>query len=338
MAEADRTALTPPQRFALGLSRARRLSVPVDIEAIIAEYSDVEYDVFPPGVDCDAVVIRKDGRRPCVVISQEKHENRQRFTLAHELGHIVLPWQVGTFICHSRISYRASDELIRAIEMDAHQFASELLIPRAWVRNELPLRDVKPSKLAEALVDVASRAKVSVIAAALSAAPCLPAETLLVLTQSDIVTYAITGPGSKCKVPEKDSRFVAADYKAMGVALGSRAYPNKDSTKTLHVAHFEPTEAGGEGGATATSREVLSAILVDLGAVGDERLRLQRLIAGVVGYANNLASDEHPLAMLRQRFLGRTELREVVTHPRFGEFLVTKADELRDPERRPRKR
>jgi hypothetical protein len=313
--------------------------VPVDIEAIVEDLADVEYDVFPSGVDCDAVVIRKGRGRPHVVINEEKHENRRRFTLAHELGHIVLPWQVGTFFCHSMISYRAGDELIRAIEMDAHQFASELLVPGDWLRRKLPLKDVKPGMLSKALVDVASTAQVSLIVAALSAARFLPAETMLVLTEGGAVTYAITAPRSTCNEPDRGSQFAVEDYKSLGAMVGSVPYGKPGYAKVLHAVHFEPTSPAAERSATETSRDILSSILDALGIRGAERLHIQQSVAGVVGYANNLAAgDEHPLSKLRQRFGGRTELREVTAHPRFGEFLSAKAEELRDPKRKPRKR
>jgi len=55
---------------------------------------------------------------------------------------------------------------------------------------------------------------------------------------------------------------------------------------------------------------------------------------GAFSYANNLSRESHPLSMLRQRFTGRSELSGVVTHPRFGEFLIRKAEELRDAQRK----
>ncbi|MGA2451258.1 MAG: ImmA/IrrE family metallo-endopeptidase, partial [Polyangiaceae bacterium] len=280
------------------MARALKLKVPVDVQGILNGRADVEYDVFPAGVDCDAVVLRKDGGRPRVVINPGSHENRLRFTIAHELGHIVLPWQIGTLFCHARIAYIPSDELVREIEKDAHQFASELLVPGDWLRARLPLADVKPVLLCEALVDVASTAKVSVIAAALSAGRLLGPETLLVLTQGDVVSYAINAPGSKCIAPDKGARFVAEEHRSVGADLGSKPY---GKGKVVHVVHFHPTTQDASSDPSTPAKEILSDILRDLGATGAERLRLQQVVAGVVGYANNLSRESHPLSMLRQR-------------------------------------
>jgi hypothetical protein len=335
VAKADRPTLTPPQRYARTLARALKLTVPVDVEGILNDRAEVEYDAFPAGVECDAVVLRKQGHRARVVINQRAHGNRIRFTIAHELGHIVLPWQIGTLFCHAKITYRPSDGLVGEIEKDAHQFASELLVPEDWLRTRLPLTDPKPVLLSEALVEVAKTAQVSVIAAVLSAGRLMAPETLLVLTQDDLVTYAISAPGAKYLAPDKDSRFVAEDYKLVGAGLGRVTYANG---KVLHVVHFHPTTTPASSVLSTPAKEILSEILQDLGAIGAERLKLQQVVAGVIGYANGLSGQDHPLSMLRQRFIGRSELRGIVTHPRFGEFLIQKAEELRDPLRKPRKR
>lgn len=69
------------------------------------------------------------GRRP-----------RQRFTIGHELGHFLLPWhRQSTFKCTAEdISRRAKKDW----EIQANQFAAELLIPQKLLKPRLlKLRD-----------------------------------------------------------------------------------------------------------------------------------------------------------------------------------------------------
>lgn len=64
-------------------------------------------------------------RRPVVVLNPLKHDYyRQRFDLAHELGHLVM--------------HADSEPGGRLVEGQAHRFASELLMPEASVASALP--------------------------------------------------------------------------------------------------------------------------------------------------------------------------------------------------------
>ena len=63
---------------------------------------------------------------------------RQRFSLAHEIGHIVIPWHIGTIACHTDIALPSSAEYhYRPSEAEANGFAAALLLPSGWVREQL---------------------------------------------------------------------------------------------------------------------------------------------------------------------------------------------------------
>lgn len=62
-------------------------------------------------------------RRPVVVISDGKPGDRQRFTLAHELGHLIMHYSF--------------PEGLKKIEDEADQFASEFLLPEDAMRREI---------------------------------------------------------------------------------------------------------------------------------------------------------------------------------------------------------
>jgi Zn-dependent peptidase ImmA (M78 family)/transcriptional regulator with XRE-family HTH domain len=74
-----------------------------------------EYDAFSLWSD-------NEPRRPVIVINCDKPGDRQRFSLAHELGHLVMH--------QSFLSPGKADR-------EAHEFASEFLMPAEVLRNEI---------------------------------------------------------------------------------------------------------------------------------------------------------------------------------------------------------
>src|SRR4051794_26244058 len=99
MAQADRSAhgLTPEEKLANLVLRRKGLSPPVDVRTLAASYADVEEDNFP--VSVDAVAIRRpfNHERPLILLNRRPAiwRGRLRFTIAHEIGHIVIPYHPG---------------------------------------------------------------------------------------------------------------------------------------------------------------------------------------------------------------------------------------------------
>src|SRR6185437_11369540 len=73
-----------------------------------------------------------DGKRWAIVVNQSHPQTRKRFTIAHELGHLLLhgfttPHADREFIVRFRDA-RSSDGSVLE-EIEANQFAAELLMP-----------------------------------------------------------------------------------------------------------------------------------------------------------------------------------------------------------------
>ncbi|WP_050668176.1 ImmA/IrrE family metallo-endopeptidase [Luteipulveratus halotolerans] len=84
----------------------------------LSEAHGVRVLSLPSGADAvDAFSLWND-ERPYVLLSTAKSAERSRFDLAHELGHLVM---------HSRVAVGADP---RALEREADEFASALLMPR----------------------------------------------------------------------------------------------------------------------------------------------------------------------------------------------------------------
>jgi len=91
----------PTQKIAINYIAKNNLSLPIDIDKIISDYAHVEYDDIPFNYDAIQIDSKKYGNKPLIIINNNLSYRRKRFTLAHELGHIILPWHIGTISCHT---------------------------------------------------------------------------------------------------------------------------------------------------------------------------------------------------------------------------------------------
>lgn len=82
---------------------------------------------FAPLAGCDARIVGK-GDRGVLTVNSGQSIARQRFSLAHELGHWTLH-RGRLMLCHAAEIGDASSEK-RGFELDADQFAAALLMPR----------------------------------------------------------------------------------------------------------------------------------------------------------------------------------------------------------------
>lgn len=72
----------------------------------------------------DGITLFSDKAQPIIFINESIPNDRKRFTIAHELGHLVL-------------HIRTTQELDRNEEIEANQFASEFLMPEIEIKNTL---------------------------------------------------------------------------------------------------------------------------------------------------------------------------------------------------------
>lgn len=110
----------------------------IDVEHI-AEYAglDVNHAKLEDELSGFLVVHRKQGT---IAVNSAHHPNRQRFTIAHELGHYFLHSrndQDENVFIDKKVFHRgkaASEGTIR-MEIEANRFAAELLMPRFMMKT-----------------------------------------------------------------------------------------------------------------------------------------------------------------------------------------------------------
>ena len=119
------------------VSKLKNSSPPVQLKEIVqiirSDYGFrfiVKSNTFSDSVSgvytrCDRVV--------GIMYNSNHSRNRQRFTVAHEIGHLVL----GHRFVESEHKEINDFEIDDPIEVEANTFASELLMPFDWVRKDL---------------------------------------------------------------------------------------------------------------------------------------------------------------------------------------------------------
>jgi Zn-dependent peptidase ImmA (M78 family) len=161
----DQTDANAPERHALDLlTTFGSVGFPVPVEKI-AKSIGVQVRFSPLDEELSGMIFIKDGV-PIVGVNSIHHPNRQRFTIAHELGHYQLHRDVLSSAVHVDKSFPV---LMRDAssatgwdkrEIEANQFAAALLMPKASIEHALggkplDIDDDRP------LDDIAKRFRVS---------------------------------------------------------------------------------------------------------------------------------------------------------------------------------
>jgi Zn-dependent peptidase ImmA (M78 family) len=88
----------PEINFAARLIEIKQLVPPIDIFSLAQEYAAVVRVTFPVQIDGVCLDLKQRGKRPRILVNRTLHKHQLRFTLAHELGHVIIPWHVGSIV------------------------------------------------------------------------------------------------------------------------------------------------------------------------------------------------------------------------------------------------
>lgn len=101
----------------------------VDIEALVRDLG-IEIEEAP--LAGPSGVLLRDGDACLVVLRKRDPSVRQRFTLAHELGHLRLEHSGAMFQCN--LDKQEETPKYRLVEWQANRFAERVLMPAPMVR------------------------------------------------------------------------------------------------------------------------------------------------------------------------------------------------------------
>lgn len=113
-----------------------KLSVPVKVGALAAELGlGVVRSTLQPGISGQ---IGPSGEYPAgflIKVNRHESKSRQRFTIAHEIGHYILHRErIGLGITDT-VLYRS--KLSSNLEVEANRFAADLIMPMIQIRKKL---------------------------------------------------------------------------------------------------------------------------------------------------------------------------------------------------------
>ncbi len=123
------------------LERLNIKSIPTPVEKV-AKLLGAQVRFSPLDEELSGMVYIKDGV-PIIGVNSLHHPNRQRFTIAHELGHLEMHKAMITSEVHVDKSFPAlmrntvSSTGTEQIEIEANKFAAELLMPMEEVKKAL---------------------------------------------------------------------------------------------------------------------------------------------------------------------------------------------------------
>jgi Zn-dependent peptidase ImmA (M78 family) len=110
--------------------------VPVDQ---LAERAGAHLQVQDFGNEISGMLLRTNGQ-VIIAVEQEQSEVRQRFTIAHELGHLLLhAGQEVRVDTNFRVNFRDANSATAedVEEIEANAFAARLLMPEAFLQRDL---------------------------------------------------------------------------------------------------------------------------------------------------------------------------------------------------------
>lgn len=116
-------------------------SAPVPVERI-AKALEAQLRFSPIDDELSGMIYVKDGI-PIIGVNALHHPNRQRFTIAHEIGHLVLHRAEITKEIHVDKDFPmlmrvvASSTGVQDMEIEANFFAAELLMPAVFLARSL---------------------------------------------------------------------------------------------------------------------------------------------------------------------------------------------------------
>jgi len=133
--------------------------VPVDQ---IAKLLGIVIRESPADDDISGALIRADQDSPIIIALNEMHHpNRKRFTIAHELGHLVLHKGDSIHVDQNvRVNWRnqESSSGVNWKEVEANRFAAALLMPTQFLTRDIETVDLDD---ADGVSKLARRYKVS---------------------------------------------------------------------------------------------------------------------------------------------------------------------------------
>lgn len=237
---------------------------------------------------------------------------RRRFTMAHELGHVILAWHIGRMAC-SPIQ-AAFDEGVTGEETEANRFAGALLVPRTFLDDRSDLGDA---------VSSLDETRVSAAAAVLAlACNLLPGFCFLVDEDEDgfrlISSSGTAVPGGTNRKPQLAQLRKKAYESGEAVISGRRVFWFQFASQSDFFLSEDSRDT------TAILRDCLASVVAPPD-VAKLVLRINGIVGGMLSKEERAQGEGQALAVLEQKFAADPELGGLMEMPDFQLYLKRKA-------------
>ncbi len=250
------------------------------------------------------------GKQPRVIINSHKPENRVRFTLAHELGHILIPWHIGSIVDETDLDENGIDYYWQ-IESEANRFASELLMPGAWMEDQLNAA----SDPLEALHNVVDGAVVSVQAATIKIMNMIPEGHILARLDNDgFLISSMRSPGTLANAPP-----IGTEINSDIIFPWAHQWRREFSGRRFVWWAFPDDVPVPMIQTTRKWREILNEIIIDLAPPEIEKFK--STLNGMLAFSNGSVRGNRTEGAILNACLQRLHSNATI-NPYIGEFLA----------------
>lgn len=296
-----------------------------------ARYCDVEYLTWP--FACDALAVGLDSARPSIFLRRNNQgARRRRFTLAHELGHVVLPWHVGLTACVPAVTSVDRDPTgpepagrfltqarIKEQEAEATRFAAALLVPRRFVEACADTGDL--GDVARSL----NQTRVSAIAAVLALSQQLLPGFCFLIDEDEEGLRPVTSSGTVMP-PWNGRRPLEARLRDSAYDFGE---VHVSGRRVLWYQLASPAELLKAEDARGTTEILRDAVGSVTSAAESPALvmRINGIVGGMLSKAERAQDEVQALSILEHRFEADQELSYLLGITDFRLYLSRKAAE-----------
>ncbi len=254
------------------------LSVPFDLMSLIRTYANLIILPIPiKGVDGVSLNLKVPKKTPTIILNSNLPKTRQLFTLAHELGHIIIPWHNGTII--DEIYNQSYNNFVyRRFEQEANMFAAELLMPKNWILSKFEIYNNDIAALQSCLVTTIG---VSDQAAAIRLIETLPPHFVFASERNGIVVESGITNGTYAIRLEEGCNFSIDYYPYID------KYSSHDTGSIRYHWWKIKSKISIKGDDNRSWREILDNILNDI-QMRDDPIKFRRSLNGIVGSAHGM--------------------------------------------------
>lgn len=289
-----------------------RLEHPIDIFSVGNNIAKIHEKSLPNGID--GFVIFGSNNKHDIYINSINSKPRQAFTVAHEIGHIFIPWHPCKSIpCNITIP----DKFHHALEAEANRFASEMLMPSTWITSLVTTSGTKHT------LETLLSNNISIEAACIAIQKCTLAPTIIEVSyksRSAIKRYPSAGcPPDYKQLPTEDipenhlSLRTELSLEFASIRIVTLKQPDYDGIKHIDLSSREIFDV------MYSQRDIMEAKCHWASA------------NGIISALNGQRKHNSPKELFRDsvlRICVRTDMSFLSTHELFTHFVAQRCKEL----------